>query len=362
MHVGLSVMFQALEEGRSDLDVYRDNVELALAAEPLGFESVWTAEHHFTDYVVSPNPMQFLTYVAAKTERVRLGSMVMVLPWHDPVRVAEEVAVVDNLSGGRVILGVGRGLGPIEFDGFRLEMGESRQRFTEYATAITEALESGLIAHSDGLYEQPPREIRPRPAFSFRGRVYASAISPESHRIMARLGYGLLIIAQKPWETTIAEVTEYRTIFEEVNGFPPPRPLLVNFTCISESSSEAEELHSEYGLAYSQSAVEHYDFTNERLATVNGYEYYARLRERIQRHGLRQFAQFLADLQIFGDPGEVTERTIDRMRALDAAGVINVFGFGGMPIALARKSMELYAREVLPVLASTDAHRHLVVV
>ena len=75
--------------------------------------------------------------------------MVMVLPWHDPVRVAEEIAWLDTVSGGRTVLGLGRGLGSIEFDNFRLDMGESRQRFVEYATAISDSLETGVLT-SDG--------------------------------------------------------------------------------------------------------------------------------------------------------------------------------------------------------------------
>ena len=79
---------------------------MADLAEPLGFDSIWGAEHHFDDYTMCPNVAQFLTYMAARTKHVKLGSMVMVLPWHSPVRLAEEVSVLDNLSDGRVILGI----------------------------------------------------------------------------------------------------------------------------------------------------------------------------------------------------------------------------------------------------------------
>ena len=82
----------------------------------------------------------FLSWVAGQTTRVKLGTMVTVLPWHDPVRVAESFSVLDHLSGGRAILGIGRGLGRREFAGFRLAMGESRRRFSAYAEAILEAL------------------------------------------------------------------------------------------------------------------------------------------------------------------------------------------------------------------------------
>ncbi len=80
---------------------------MADMAEPLGFESIWTAEHHFDDYTMCPNPLQFLTYMVGRAERALLGTMVMVLPWHDPVGVAEEISVLDPMSNGRAIVGVG---------------------------------------------------------------------------------------------------------------------------------------------------------------------------------------------------------------------------------------------------------------
>ena len=103
MHVGMGVFFQGLEPGRDDHAVVRENLALADEAEKRGFESIWTAEHHFTRYHMMPNPAQFLTYMAGRTSRARLGTMGMVLPWHEPIRVAEEIAWLDSVSGGRVL-------------------------------------------------------------------------------------------------------------------------------------------------------------------------------------------------------------------------------------------------------------------
>jgi alkanesulfonate monooxygenase SsuD/methylene tetrahydromethanopterin reductase-like flavin-dependent oxidoreductase (luciferase family) len=111
-----------------------------------------------------------------------------VLPWHDPLRVAERWSWLDHVSNGRAILGLGRGLGHVEFDAFRLNMAESRQRFVEHAEATLAALATGYMEYEGALFSQPPAAIRPFPAFSFRGRVYASAVSPESIEIMARDG------------------------------------------------------------------------------------------------------------------------------------------------------------------------------
>src|SRR5690348_2304560 len=133
MHVGMAVIFQGSGEGRTDRNVYRNELRFGDMAEPLGFESVWGVEHHFTDYTMCPNVLQFLTFIAGRTRHIQLGSMVVVLPWHDPLRVAEEVAMLDNLSDGRLIFGMGRGLGRVEFEGFRVPMDESRARFIESA-------------------------------------------------------------------------------------------------------------------------------------------------------------------------------------------------------------------------------------
>src|SRR6201997_2693740 len=93
MHVGYGAVFQNPNNALPDAEVYRQELRLAEMAEPLGFDSIWSVEHHFTDYTMCPDVLQFLSYMAAKTTRARLGSMVVVLPWHDPVRVTEQIAL-----------------------------------------------------------------------------------------------------------------------------------------------------------------------------------------------------------------------------------------------------------------------------
>src|ERR1700757_3506962 len=211
MHVGMASVFQNPGKARTDREVYRQELRLADLAEPLRFESIWGVEHHFTDYTMCPDVLQFVTYMAGRTERARLGSMVVVLPWHDPMRVAEEVSMLDNISGGRLILGLGRGAGKVEFDGFRLAMDESRARFIECGETVLGGVGSGYCV-DDGVYVKQPRTaIRPAPFQSFRGRTYAAAVSPESLPIRARLGVGILIIPQKPWHEVAKELQTYRS-------------------------------------------------------------------------------------------------------------------------------------------------------
>src|SRR3989442_7657537 len=131
MHVGTAVVFQNPGRMRPDHEVYRQELRLADLVEPLGYDSIWGVEHHFTDYTMCPDVLQFLSYMAGRTERINLGSMVVVLPWHDPLRVAEQVAMLDAMSGGRLILRLRRRAAQVEVDRFPLSMDQSPARLVE---------------------------------------------------------------------------------------------------------------------------------------------------------------------------------------------------------------------------------------
>jgi alkanesulfonate monooxygenase SsuD/methylene tetrahydromethanopterin reductase-like flavin-dependent oxidoreductase (luciferase family) len=354
MHSGLSLVFQNLDGHLTDAEVYQHELSLAARAEDVGFDSVWTPEHHFSDYQLTPNVPQFLSWVAGRTTRVKLGTMVTVLPWHDPVRVAENFSLLDHLSGGRAILGLGRGLGRIEFDGFRVEMGESRRRFTEYTEAILAALETGVIEYDGELYHQPRIEIRPRPLASFKGRTFASAISPYSMDLMARLGVGLMVIAQKPWEVVEEELAAYRQRYLELNGVEPPKPILCVFVGVSHVPAEAQRMRDVHLQRYARSTVEHYRFDDVSFGDIEGYEYYAGLSRNIAKHGLEKFNGFLADLQVWGTPDQVAEKLLDYVRRTDAGAVLTTLSYGGMAPDLATANYDLFATEVLPLLRAHE--------
>src|SRR5690606_19106848 len=139
MKVGTSVSVLQ-QPGRPDAEVIGEHYALADLAEPLGFDSIFALEHHFTGYSMSPSPTQTLAYFAGRTKRVQLGTAVIVLPWHDPVRVAEQIALLDIMCGGRCLFGFGRGAATVEYEGFRIPMGEARPRFAEAAEIVVKAL------------------------------------------------------------------------------------------------------------------------------------------------------------------------------------------------------------------------------
>jgi alkanesulfonate monooxygenase SsuD/methylene tetrahydromethanopterin reductase-like flavin-dependent oxidoreductase (luciferase family) len=354
MHVGLGLVFQGLDNAQSDRDVYRFELGLAADAEAAGFDSVWTPEHHFTDYVMTPNVPQFLSWVAGRTRTIRLGTMVVVLPWHDPMRVAESFVLLDHLSDGRAIVGFGRGLGRVEFDGFRVAMGESRRRFVEYTDAIVQGLESGVMQYDGQFYKQSPTHIRPAPFKSFRGRTFASAISPESVDLMARLGVGLMVIAQKPWPKVIEDLTAYRARYLEINGEEAPKPIIAVFVGCHEDPAQAQTMRDVYLQRYARSTVEHYEFDNVAFAEIEGYEYYSGLAKNIARYGLDKFNGMLADLQVWGTPDQVVAKLKSYVDMAQAGGLLLLPSYGAMPNEVARANFELIAEKVLPALKAYD--------
>ena len=350
MHVGMATIFQNPGKARSDAEVYRQELRLTDLAEPLGFESVWGVEHHFTDYTMCPDVLQFLAYVAGRTERIQLGSMVVVLPWHDPLRVAEEVSMLDHLSGGRLILGLGRGAGRVEFDGFRQSMDESRQRFVESAEMLLRGLERGVCEHDGTLVKQPAAAIRPAPFRSFRGRTYAAAISPESARIMAELGVGLLIIPQKPWKEVARDLDAYRAIYREVNRADAPPPVAAGWTFCDASPDRAREMARRFIGGYFRTVLEHYRFGEDHLRATPGYEYYGKMADKIQHYGADRVADFFVDLQVWGTPEQCYEKILDIHTRVGMSHFVGVFSYAGMPYDEAERNLRLFAAEVAPAL------------
>jgi alkanesulfonate monooxygenase SsuD/methylene tetrahydromethanopterin reductase-like flavin-dependent oxidoreductase (luciferase family) len=354
MHVGMALHLQNMGNLRDDSEVYSNEIRLASLAEPLGFESIWAVEHHFTDYVLIPDPLLLLTYLAGKTTRVELGTMVVVLPWHEPVRVAENAAMLDNLCGGRFLLGIGRGLGRVEFDGFAVPMHESRDRFVEAGTMILNALEDGYIEGKGPHYPRQRRDIRPRPVRSFKGRTFAASVSPESALIMAELGVGLVYVPQKPWQTVADDFQAYASRYAEVQHEAPPAPLINAYVFCDESEDRAQTLAHEYVGNYYRALIDHYEMGESHFATTNGYDYYQRMSDNI-RHDTEGAINFFLALQVFGTPEQCYDKVLGIHQLVENDRFLGTFSYGNMPYGDAEKSLRLFANEVAPALQAFDA-------
>ncbi|HXD89814.1 MAG TPA: LLM class flavin-dependent oxidoreductase [Candidatus Binataceae bacterium] len=350
MKVGASFFCQNyFRAEKPDWEVYREDLRLADMVEPLGFDSIWGVEHHFSPYTMIPDVLQFLTYMAGRTSKVGFGSMVVVLPWHDPVRVAEQLAMLDIFAGDREItLGFGRGSGRIEYDGFRVSMSESRDRFVEAAEIVRLALSQERFSYSGKFNQIPEMSIRPQPRRkNLTDRFYGAIVSPETGDIMAKQGMGMLVIPQKAW-------ADHRADYEHFNescakfGQIAKKPIVVSFIYCAESDKAADAGAQKWMGNYADTALRHYEYDDpDHFRAVKGYEYHVQMAE-AGKNRPGDFRDLFTKTQCYGSPEKCVEtlRTIATM--MNAAEFVGVFKFGGMPLEEAERSMKLFAAEVLP--------------
>ena len=220
-------------------------------------------------------------------------------------------------------------------------MGESRQRFVEYATAISESLETGAIEYDGELYRQPRAELHP-PAFTtFRGadlRLGGVAGVSEDH---GDAGVRAHAHPQKPWKVTVEETAAYRELYLEINWIEPPAPVLVNYTTIDADPGLARELHEQYAVGYARSTIDHYEFTNPRLEPR-----------------LRPFPRRPADGRDTRGGPRADRRAVEGARR---GGSREPPLRGGMPPEVAQRALDTYVDHVLPKLKLVDPFRDICV-
>ncbi|MEQ9639360.1 MAG: LLM class flavin-dependent oxidoreductase [Alphaproteobacteria bacterium] len=359
MKVGTSLNMLT-KEGRTDAEVVGEHLGLGDLAEPLGFDSIWVLEHHFTGYAMSPAPTQTLAYFAGRTKRVTLGTSVIVLPWHDPVRVAEQIALLDIMCGGRCMFGFGRGAASAEYEGFRVPMGEARPRFVEAAEVVVKALANETFEHEGEFFQIPSMSIRPRPVSNPERRFYASSVSPESAEIMAKMGFGMLVIMQNEWKKAAQDIYRYKDITQSVGHAMRPPIVSTNVACF-ESRQEAEEVGMEYLGRKWDSIDNHYHFSDGHLANVKGYESYGKMAKtysKLRDPSYRQKAtDFYVSIQIVGTPDDCLQQIAELRGLTGVDHMVSEFGFGGMPHEQAELNMRRFAENVLPVLHNDEAFR-----
>lgn len=349
MEVGILSIFQNYMGRGDDADMVRGEMRLAELAEPLGFDKLWPAEHHFTDYSAIPDNIQYLSWLAAKTTTLKLGTGAVIVPWNDPLRVAERIALLDHLSDGRAVLGLGRGLARTEYHHFQIDMGESRERFDEGARMIVDALDTGFIEGDGPFYPQVRTPIRPRPRASFRDRLYCVGMSPDSVEQAAALGARLMTFSQQPWEL-YAEGTlaEYRKAWGKSWDVPPPPPLTGDLMFCHADPKQAEECAKEYMCAYFLSIIQHYEIMSDHFKDTKGYDHYATAGEAFKAAGIEVAAWTYCQVQTWGTPEMILEKLRARRELLGDYELNLIAYYGGMPFEVAEQSLRLFAEEVLP--------------
>jgi alkanesulfonate monooxygenase SsuD/methylene tetrahydromethanopterin reductase-like flavin-dependent oxidoreductase (luciferase family) len=353
MDVGMMMVFASYGwENIGDDQVWDEEVRLARLAADSGFDVLWSAEHHFFDYSFCPDNLQLMTYLAALCPNVGLGTAAVILPWHDPLRVAEQAAVLDLLCKGRLRLGLGRGLARREFAAFRRTMDESRERFDEAAPMIVEALRTGFIEGNGPHYRQPRVELRPRPKYDFDGRIYAVASSEDSVEAAARLGAHMVMFSDRPWPMRLPAIQRNRELHRKFHGRAAPTMMITDFCMCDLNLAVAGENARKYMGKFVESNFHHYEFLGEHFNTVRGYDAYVQKAAIARQGGLEGAVAGFMQAAVWGTPDRIL-RELESRRSVIGDFELNVaFRFGGVPFELAERGLKLFAKEVLPVLKS----------
>ena len=336
-----------------DWDILQEELALASLTEDLGFDGLWSVEHHVTPYQMAPNPLQFLTYMAGRTSSIDLGTMVTVLPWHQPLRLAEQVAFLQEVMGEdrRLRLGVGRGIGRREYGALGIDMEESRPRFQEVLDIMKLALTSDRFSYEGEIFTIPETEMRPRCRNGQKiiDNMACAWGSPQSVAIAAANGLKALVIPQKPMEEYGAELDEYTRVRAE-HGYEPSSPTVVVWAYCAETEAEAEQYAQRYLTSYVQSAYRHYEFFGTHFDNLASFSHYAERAARVRDTQSIEEANYLIADHMWGTPDQCIERIEKLMGRTSCDEIILHPRYGGMPIEAGEKTMRLIAKEVLPAL------------
>ncbi|HOI82899.1 MAG TPA: LLM class flavin-dependent oxidoreductase [Campylobacterales bacterium] len=234
MNIGLFSLFERFEGGADK--AIKEQLELIRYADELGFDEAWIGEHHFNDFSVCPSPSMLLSYAAAITKNIRLGAAGYLAPFYDAVRLAEEVALLDNLSGGRINLGFAKGAFAPDSKHFKVAPEEMRGVMFEVVEGV-DALLKDVASYKGEFVSFFCTDIEPKPIQGEIPTYIATFGSEESIRFAARHGYGLLGSQGLGLEECIA----MSEIYEKEAGYKPHFTIMRTF-CVADTTEEAVSL------------------------------------------------------------------------------------------------------------------------
>ncbi len=326
---------------------YRAVVEDCRYGQALGFDDVWMLEHHFTDYYPSPSPLFFLSHIAAACPGLGLGTAVIVLPWYEPLRFAEDVAMLSLLSEGELHLGLGRGVARIEYEARDLDMEHSRELFQE-VYEITEAALSGEPFRYAGKHFTVPREVTLRPqARREKVYLYGACSSPDTAARMADMGLVPMCTSASPFEQNLDSIAAWKAKTAARGGEVDVNIPIWVHCFIADSDEQAHEEALEHLSAFFRSVVRHYETHLDPWKGVKTYEHNVKQMERMQAMAdPANLPPFIAN-QLVGTPDTVAER-IARYLDIGITHVSINTAQPGRSEQSRRTSLRRFAEEVAP--------------
>src|SRR5919205_2547160 len=338
MEFGIFNLMGSREPDKPAAQVFGEVAEQTKLADELGYSIAWFAEHHFSNYCLCASPLMMVSHCAAITKNIRLGTAVLVLPLYNPARLAAEVAMADALSNGRLMLGVGAGYQPYEFERFGVDLKQNLEMTEEFCEILDLALNRDFFTYNGKHYQMPETHIPARPVQKPLP-LYVAGHTEAMFRAAARHGYRVLSSGRVGGAALLADQYQVmKTAFDAEKVPLSNAHITVNRFChITDSKEEA--------LRFAENAR-----YQTRLASS------LRRRQEVMQGTLLVDKPFpgeppleqIRDNLLIGDVETVAEKLVAEIRATHPVHVCFSFKVGSTPHKAAMRSMELLIGEVKP--------------
>lgn len=352
MKLGSFILLQC-PPSKTNKQAFDEVVEQVVLTEQMGFDQIYLAEHHFSPYSILADPLVLASHIAAKTKRIKIGLAVAVIPFHNPVKLAEQAAMVDILSDGRLVLGVGRGYQRQEFDKLSLNIGDSRGMMVEGLEVLHKSWMEEEWTYKGKYYNYPVKQtIYPKPVQKPIPTPVATGGTKETMEWVAKKGIPFISGGAFPeLEGIKARLDKYRAdmkaagfsdahITQCVKDSPFSRRIYVG-----KNDKDSYERPREYVMwfenALMKEGLPQLGVSPEQDAAY--HDHLARMTERSKQPYDHKFKQ-----ELYATPDGV----IDHIKTMESYGIENMifwFNFGGMPRDMVLESMQRFSDNVIPV-------------
>jgi alkanesulfonate monooxygenase SsuD/methylene tetrahydromethanopterin reductase-like flavin-dependent oxidoreductase (luciferase family) len=344
MEFGLFLEFTA-PEGTTDQECFSQGFDLIDRAESMGVDSVWLAEYHFSPFSVLSAPITVATAVATRTSRMRIGFGVLLLPLSNPLRVAEEVATLDQLSRGRVDFGIGRGTFPDHHDAFNSPYPESRGRFEEYLEIILQAWTTDEVSFQGEHYQCNNLRVRPKPYQTPHPPIRVGITSADTFPVIGRMGYPIFINPSRVFSLPelAPSIQGYRDAWREA-GHPGNGEVGLRIPLyVAETARQAYEEPMESTVNSMKGLSERVAGSADREGTTGDW------RTQAERISNMTYDDWLRDKVVFGTPEAVVDRLRQLIEQLQLSQIVYEINFGRqIPQELQLNCLRLINERVIP--------------
>ena len=336
--------------------LYDRLIARAVLAEELGYEGFWVTEHHFHWFGgAHANPLVALSAIAARTRTLRLGTAVTLLPYRHPLLVAEEFACLDNLSHGRVDLGVGRGFIKTEYDGLGISMAESRPRFDESLEVIRRAWTEREVTHKGQFWQFEETELVPKPVQQPHPPIWVGAtVTPESFVNIGTLGLPLMIVPYvAPGVDTLRDkVRLYLDAFREAGHRHAPQVLAFFMVYLTDDMETLGAELADHLKTFAMASEQ----TERKMRGQRDPVQYAHFGARMDKLSIYNYdAMQKGRKALFGTPRHCAEIVELWAREVGVTYTSIMPSWGGLPETTVQATMRRFAREVIPLVEQAAA-------